>query len=403
MRLVALAEHFLPEIGGAGVYLHSLLSKLPAWRTIVLAPKDPGAENFDRQVSYRILRSCVWGILRHSPLRTRPLFSRLFKLVILGCILIRGFPYRKDLWLVGLLTPLGMAVSILHRVFHTRFIVVSLGEDLRMYQRTERSLSILRALLRDAERVITISQCWIPELSSLRGRQEGIVWIPPTVDLERFHPDPGANDESLKSRYELHGKKVLLTVSRLAVRKGIDSVLSCLLEIVPAYPNLRYVIVGKGEDESRLKALATDLQLQQYVLFMGAVPDEILPSLYRIADIFVMPNREMPSTGEIEGFGIVFLEASASGIPVIGGNSGGAAEAIQDGKIGFLVAPGNEALLQEKILQLLSSSQTARYMGLMGRRWVKENFSPTMMAQRFLSLLEQLGFSFDQERDSDNK
>jgi len=272
-----------------------------------------------------------------------------------------------------------------------------MGEDLRMYQRTGRSMAILRALLRNAAQVITISQCWIPELSTLRGRQEGIVWIPPTVDLKRFHPGPDPDEGSLKSRYGLHRKKILLTMGRLAVRKGIDSVLSCLREIVTDYPELRYLIVGQGEDESRLRSLVADLQLQQYVLFLGAVSDDLLPSLYRIADVFVMPNRELASTGEIEGFGIVFLEASASAIPVIGGNSGGAAEAIQEGRSGFLIPPGNMALLKEKISQLLSDSEKAHHMGLEGRRWVEENFSPSAMGLRFLSLLKELGFSTDQE------
>ncbi len=397
MRLVALAEHFPPEIGGAGVYLHALLSKVPAHRIVVFAPKDPGAAIFDSQVSYRITRSRLWGFLRHSPLWRRPFFNRLFKLIIVGSILIRGFFYRKDLWIVGCLTHLGVAVPILHRLFRTPFIVVSMGEDLRMYQRTGRSMAILRALLRNAAQVITISQCWIPELSTLRGRQEGIVWIPPTVDLKRFHPGPDPDEGSLKSRYGLHRKKILLTMGRLAVRKGIDSVLSCLREIVTDYPELRYLIVGQGEDESRLRSLVADLQLQQYVLFLGAVSDDLLPSLYRIADVFVMPNRELASTGEIEGFGIVFLEASASAIPVIGGNSGGAAEAIQEGRSGFLIPPGNMALLKEKISQLLSDSEKAHHMGLEGRRWVEENFSPSAMGLRFLSLLKELGFSTDQE------
>lgn len=400
MRLVLLVEHFLPEIGGAGVYLHSLLSALPPHRTIVLAPKDPGSEVFDQQVPYRILRSRVWGMLRHSPLWSRPFFNRLFKLIIVCCILIRGFFYRKDLWMVGSLTPVGVAIPILHRLFHTPFIVGSQGEDLRMYRRTGRSMFILKTLLRNATKVITISRCWIHELSALRGRQEGIVLIPPTVDLVRFHPGP--DEESLRSRYGLQGKKVLLTVGRLAVRKGIDSVLSCLPEILPACPGLHYLIVGQGEDESRLRAMVADLQLQQSVLFLGSVPDDLLPSLYRIADVFVMPNRELASTGEIEGFGIVFLEAASSGIPVIGGNSGGAAEAILEGRSGFLIPPGNNDLLKQRILQLLSDTEMAHHMGLEGRRWVEENFSPSNMARRFLSVLEQLGFSFDQKQDSDN-
>lgn len=154
--------------------------------------------------------------------------------------------------------------------------------------------------------------------------------LPNTVD-ERF--TPGAKPVTLLDRYNLHGKKVLLTVSRLAASegyKGHDRVIRAVANLRRSHPDINYVVAGDGDDRPRLEQLTHELDVAEQVHFIGHVPDNDLPDLYRAADVFVMP-----STGE--GFGIVFLQAQASGVPVIGGDSDGSRDPLRDGMDGRLV------------------------------------------------------------------
>jgi len=169
--------------------------------------------------------------------------------------------------------------------------------------------------------------------------------LPATVD-PRFQPGP--KPESLLQRHSAAGKKVLLTVSRLASAeryKGHDRVICALPSVLTRYPDALYLVVGDGDDRPRLERLTADLGLTEKVIFVGLVASEELPDYFRLADVFVMP-----STGE--GFGIVFLEAMASGIPVIGGNKDGSLDALADGVLGFAVDP-------EKKEELVSAICTA--------------------------------------------
>jgi phosphatidylinositol alpha-1,6-mannosyltransferase len=180
---------------------------------------------------------------------------------------------------------------------------------------------------------------------------ETVKVLPNTVE-ERFSPGP--KSEELIERYNLRGKKVLLTVSRLAVSeryKGHDRVIQAVSELSAQHPEIVYVIAGDGDDRPRLERLAKDLGVSDRVRFVGYVPDDDLPHLYRTADLFVMP-----STGE--GFGIVFLQALASGIPVIGGESDGSRDPLRDGREGQLVGADNPAQLSAAIKELIDTSRT---------------------------------------------
>lgn len=171
--------------------------------------------------------------------------------------------------------------------------------------------------------------------------------LPNTVD-ERFMPGP--KPETLLARYGLHGKKVLLTVSRLAAAeryKGHDRVIRALAELSESHPDIVYVVAGDGDDRPRLEQLARELGVAERVRFIGYVQESELPDLYRAADVFIMP-----STGE--GFGIVFLQALASGVPAIGGDSDGSRDPLQDGLTGELVAPTDPLSVKRGILDGLA-------------------------------------------------
>ena len=172
--------------------------------------------------------------------------------------------------------------------------------------------------------------------------------LPPTVD-PRFRPGPKPG--YLLDRYGLHGKKVLLTVSRLAAAeryKGHDRVIRVLPRVLADHPETMYLIVGDGDDRPRLEALAAELRVAQAVRFLGSVAAEELVDHFRIADVFVMPST-------CEGFGIVFLEAMASGIRVIGGNKDGTLDPLGDEALGTLIDPHNGDELASAICTALST------------------------------------------------
>ncbi len=190
-------------------------------------------------------------------------------------------------------------------------------------------------------------------------RRKFLGWANRAPQRVRILPDtysprfaPGPKPKSLICRYGLQSKKILLTVGRLSSKekyKGHDKVISILPRVVEKFPGIAYVIAGDGDDRGRLEALADKNGVRDKVLFIGQVRDEELPDIYRMADLFVMP-----STGE--GFGIVFLEATACGVPVVGLDAGGTPDALQDGFLGTLVR--DDELLNE-IKRLLLNARTA--------------------------------------------
>jgi phosphatidylinositol alpha-1,6-mannosyltransferase len=166
-----------------------------------------------------------------------------------------------------------------------------------------------------------------------------------------------------------------LSVCRLVPRKGIDMVFAALPALLADFPDLRYLIVGDGPDRSRLERLVEDGDLWRCVHFAGQVSSDELPACYRSGHIFVLPTREEKQQPSIEGFGIAFLEASASGLAVVAGRSGGVEEAVIDGVSGILVPPSDPTALTEALLRLLREPELRRHLGQAGRAWVEREMT----------------------------
>jgi phosphatidylinositol alpha-1,6-mannosyltransferase len=185
----------------------------------------------------------------------------------------------------------------------------------------------------------------------------------------------------MRTRHDLVGRRVLLTVGRLIERKGHDTVIRAMVEIRRAFPDVVYVVAGSGPDEARLRSLATSLDLpSDAVRFVGEVRQDELAVYYSLADVFVMPNRIVGS--DVEGFGLVFLEAALSGRPAIGGRSGGAIDAIVDGVTGLLVDPNSGVAFTEAAHRLLSDSALAGRMGAAAKERGLRDFDYKILAPR---------------------
>lgn len=193
------------------------------------------------------------------------------------------------------------------------------------------------------------------------------------VDIERFSPGP--KPQYLADRYNLRGRRVLMTLARLDLRKGHDQVLRALPEVLQSVPDLCYLIVGAGDELSRLQSMTAELGLADHVVFAGRIEDAEVADHYRLADVYIMPNRSLHA--DTEGFGIVFLEANACGKPVIGGRAGGVPDAIEDGVSGLLVEGESVLAVQEAIVRLFTDTGLAERLGRNGLERARRFAWPT--------------------------
>ncbi|MBI4825084.1 MAG: glycosyltransferase family 4 protein [Nitrospirae bacterium] len=200
------------------------------------------------------------------------------------------------------------------------------------------------------------------------------------VDFNYF--TPSEPDTELIERYKLQGAKIILTLARLVERKGHDMVINALPMIKKSIPQAKYVICGKGKYEENLKQLAEKLGLADDVIFAGFVPNESRNKYYNMCGLYVMPSREILEKGDIEGFGITYLEANACGKPVIGSNKGGASEAIIDGETGFLVDASDSNDIAQKCIALLSDDPLSKKIGMNGRKRIIEEFNWDYICRR---------------------
>ena len=291
----------------------------------------------------------------------------------------------------ALVTPL---VLILARLFRRRAVVLTHGLDV-IHRNFFYQLFCVR-WLKLCDRVVANSHCTATLAQSKAVAQERIVVIPPGIHAERF----GVSTDVLatKLRWNVEGKKIILFVGRLAKRKGIKEFIeNSLVDIVQEIPETVFLIIGDNPTESlahhdnvvgEINEEVSRLRLQNQVRLLGALSDEEVIKLYHACDVVVLPGREID--GDVEGFGIVALEAATAGKPVVATRVGGIQDAIEDGKSGILVDPGDYRGLKQVITGLLRNSENCSSLGQYGRCHTKREFSWNHVVSRYESVFEQL-------------
>ncbi len=212
-----------------------------------------------------------------------------------------------------------------------------------------------------------------------------MVQLPPGVDEKTFHP--GSGGDEIRARLGLSDRPVVVCVSRLVPRKGQDTLIEAMPRILAAVPDAVLLVVGGGPYEGDLHALAASTGVADSVVFTGAVPWSELPAHYGAGDVFAMPCRTRRGGLDVEGLGIVYLEASATGLPVVAGDSGGAPDAVLDGETGWVVRGGAPEDAADRIVALLQDPALRRRMGERGRAWVEERWRWDLLADRLRELL----------------
>ena len=342
--------------------------------TLDFPPTRGGVQTYLAEIARRLASRCEVIVVTPVPaLRHREPFQRIVVSPSLTAFLRTTRSLKPDRVLVGHSHPrLLLPAAIVTR---GRYALIVHGNDFLAAQKRWHK-PFFNLLLRKASPLITNSHSNAARLKRI-GVENPLV-IHPGVDPKRFTPPSSPPPPPW----------TLLTVGRLVPRKGIDTVLRALPSLLIEFPGLRYRVVGDGPDRYRLQRIARELGVAYAVEFAGRVPDEKLPDVYRSAHVFVMPVREEPESVGTEGFGIVYLEASACGLPVIAGRSGGAVEAVLEGKTGLLVPPEDPETLARTLRQLLEDAALRCRMGQAGRRWVEEEMNWDRKAEEVFDALQ---------------
>lgn len=368
MNLVVATQNFPPIVGGIEQVAEQLCSALAARgaRLTVVAPAHAQASAFDSALSYRVLRY-VAPNSKELPL-ARALRTPMKSADACLSMQFSSLPGAL-LWRPGLAVPVA---TLIHgkEVLPSRVLFDFAVRRIR------------RSLLRRADHVFAVSRYSAARAISAGAIADRVRVVHPGVDSHRFRP------AELRGGVSSARDPMLLTVCRLVERKGVDTVIEALPAVLREHPRLTYYVVGDGPDRARLERLVARAQLGAHVRFVGKVPNERLLELYASATLFVMVSRALEVEGDVEGFGLVLLEAQACGVPVVAAESGGMPDALLAERTGFLVAPGDAPALARQLLSALESP--ARLLEMrMAARLFAERSSWSRMAQEIIEALAE--------------
>ncbi len=356
MSSLLVTNDFPPKLGGIQSYLFELWRRLPPDETCVLTTPYPGDEGFDRRLGFRVERTRERVLLP-----TRSLTRRIDALAAeIGAKVVFLDP----------MLPLGLLGARLHG---TPYVVITHGGEVTLPGRTPGTRGLARRVLGRAAGIVAAGE--YPAREAARAAGDGLsgVVIPPGVDSTRFRPLPPERRAEARARFGIDpDRPVVLGVSRLVPRKGFDRLLDAAARLDD---EAQIVVAGAGRDRSRLEHRAARLGITGRTRVLGRVSDADLPDLYASADVFAMPCRDRWGGLEAEGFGIVFLEAAASGVPAVAGRAGGATEAVADGETGSLVDPRDPAAIADALARLLGDTEARTRMGTAARERAVREFS----------------------------
>lgn len=376
-RTMLVTLDFPPMVGGVASYWANLSRLMPSDNFFVLAEESDSSLDLDVNQSFLIYRRSLLSHRRWLWPKWLPLFWEMFRLA-------RHLRIQK--FIVAHVLPTGTAALILKKILRLPYVVSIHGLDIAWAQKNQRKKWLAKLIFRNAEAVIVNSDFTRRELyrlGAVAADKVHLVYPCPNVSAATATV---SRVEFLK-KYNLENKKFILTVGRLIERKGQEKVIEALPRVLSAAPDAVYLIVGQGPKLGELREKVKERKLDRQVKFFSDILDSELPAFYQNAALFVMPSRQLEN-GDVEGFGIVYLEANFYGLPVIAGRSGGAAEAVEQGVNGLLVDPANVNDIAQAIISLLTNENRARELGERGRRRVMERFTWPEQARKLMRAIE---------------
>lgn len=379
VKIDLLTLDFPPIHGGISHYLYEIVQHMPPDFIRVVCVTPPDADLFDAQQKFEIVRLKI-------PTKWH-LFTKQLKFFSPAFLLQLAKSNNSQYVLCGqahysLLLP-AWFYSKLKRI---PFGVFCYGLDL-LYPQNYSYRTIFNYLLRQANVVFVDSSAAQNIAINLQVDPDKISLIYPTINPTSLANHVSA--EAIRERHGLANKKCIVTVGRLIERKGHDIVIQSLPAILNEIPEAHYVIVGTGPYESQLKRLVMELGLENSVTFAGYVSQKELGGYFSMCDVFTMISREIVETGDIEGFGIVYLQASSFEKPIVAGNSGGVPDAVLHEQTGLLVNPTDPNEVSVAITHILQNPALAKYFGVTGKNRVQTQFRSEEATKK---VLEVMGF-----------
>ncbi|MBF5031228.1 glycosyltransferase family 4 protein [Micromonospora sp. ANENR4] len=370
-RTLLITNDFPPRPGGIQSFVHNLAVRQQPGSVVVYASSWRGAEKFDADQPFEVVRE------RTRVLLPTPLIARR------AARLARA--YDCDTVWFGAAAPLGLlAAGLRRRAGIRRAVALTHGHEVG-WAALPGARSALRRIGRGVDVTTYLGEYTRARLTRVLDGLTELRRLAPGVDVDTYHPD--VDGGRVRSRLGLADRPVVVCVSRLVPRKGQDMLIRALPEIRRRVPDAALLVVGGGPYRSTLEKLARQTGLERDVVFTGSVPSAELPAHYAAGDVYAMPCRTRNRGLDVEGLGIVYLEASATGLPVVAGDSGGAPDAVREGETGYVVGGRDVAQLADRVATLLADRDLARQFGAAGRAWVEREWRWETQAQRMAALL----------------
>ncbi|HVF03609.1 MAG TPA: glycosyltransferase family 4 protein [Frankiaceae bacterium] len=369
MRTLVVTNDFPPRPGGIQQFVHALASRLPPDEVVVYAPRWKRDALFDSEQKFPVVRHPTSLMLPVPDVVKRAREIARAE----GC---------DSVWF-GAAAPLGLLAGPL-RGDVRRFVASTHGHEVG-WARLPVARRVLRRIGRRVDVVTYLGEYTRSRLAPALGPKATLRRLPSGVDTDVFHP--GAGREDVRRALALADRPVVVCVSRLVPRKGQDVLIRALPAVRRVVPGAALLVVGGGPDMPRLQRLAVEAGVADHVRFTGSVPWAELPAHYAAGDVFAMPCRTRFGGIDVEGLGIVYLEAAATGLPVVAGDSGGAPDAVRDGETGVVVDGRDVERVAREVSGLLADPARAAAMGARGRAWVEEEWRWDVLADRLRALL----------------
>jgi phosphatidylinositol alpha-1,6-mannosyltransferase len=370
-RTLLITNDFPPRPGGIQSFVHNLALHQPTGSVVVYASSWRDAEKFDADQPFEVVRE------RTRVLLPTPLVARR------AAALARRFDC-DTVWF-GAAAPLGLlAPGLRRRAGIRRVVALTHGHEVG-WAALPVARTALRRIGHGADVVTYLGDYTRVRLERVLHGLTDLRRLAPGVDVDAYHPD--VDGAGVRARLGLTDRPVVVCVSRLVPRKGQDTLIRALPEIRRRVPDAALLVVGGGPYRGTLEKLARQTGVERDVVFTGTVPAAELPAHYAAGDVYAMPCRTRNRGLDVEGLGIVYLEASATGLPVVAGDSGGAPDAVREGETGYVVRGRDVAQLADRVATLLADRDLARQFGAAGRAWVEREWRWQTQARRLTDLL----------------
>ena len=371
---LVITNDFPPRPGGIQTFGYELVRRFEPGQVSVLTSSWDGATEFDAAQKFMTVRA-----------KTKTLLPDKRTLAMAREIIIANNVTRV---LFGAAAPLGLLAPSLRKLGVKNIVGMTQGHEAG-WAMTPGMKQALRKIGNDVDYLTYISEYTHEKISralspSAASNMRRVV---PGVNTTEFSPTNLTAGSTLRSSIGWANRPVIVCVSRLMTRKGQDQLIQALPQVLKVVPMASLIIVGDGPYRKHLEKLTADLGLRDNVHFTGKVDQAQLANWYAAGDVFAMPCRTRVGGWDVEGLGIVFLEASATGLPVIVGNSGGAVDAVLEGETGFLVDGNDLSEIRDRLIELLTNQDLAKRMGSAGRNWVAQEWTWEHSFKRLESLL----------------